>query len=136
MKLQSSVLTVLAASSLALAACGSDDKKSKGSEESSTPAQAAAEIPAVKAGLDAALAQAKAGDRGRADRTVGDTYLEHFEKVEPALEKADPELMRSLETGMATDLRRQIKDGAPQAALQVQVNRLGAQLDQARAKLG
>src|SRR3954471_11344485 len=112
MKVRSAALTMAVSSGFALAACGSDDNPSS---EESTPAVALTEITAVKAGLDRAAAQVKAGHSAAAEETVSNTYVDHFEKVEGPLDKVDHELNEELEEGISTDLRKEIAGGATAA---------------------
>src|SRR4051794_2938904 len=129
MKLRSALLTCALTSSFALSACGNDDKGSEASAEESTPAVALAEIPQVKAGLDKAAAQVKAGDSAAAEETVADTYVDHFEKVEEPLGKVDPELKEELEEDISGGLRNQIKNGASASQVKKHVEDLKAELD-------
>jgi hypothetical protein len=133
MKLRSAAMTVALSSSFALAACGNDDKGSASDE--SSPALAVKEIAAVKAGLDTAAQQVGSGDRKAAGETVANTYVDHFEKVEGPLEKVDHELNEKLEEGISTDLRKQISQGAPAAAIRKHVDQLKGDLDTATEKL-
>ena len=113
------VLALLALSLVSFgAACGGDDDSSaaattaESSEEDTTPAAAAAEIDTIKSMLDDALAKYKAGDTDAAEETVGDAYLEHFEKVEGPLGEADHEFMEELEHRISTEIRDEMKNGA------------------------
>ncbi len=135
MKLRSVLLTCALTSGLALSACGNDDSGSEAAAEESTPAVALAEIPQVKAGLDKAAAQVKAGDSAAAEETVANTYVDHFEKVEDPLDKVDHELKEELEEGISGTLRNQIKNGASASQVKKQVDELNAELDTAAEKL-
>ena len=64
---------------LAVAGCGGSDESD---EESTTPAEAVAEIDEIKTMLATAVDQVRDGDAEAAEETVGDAYLEHFEHVE------------------------------------------------------
>ena len=87
MRRLSAVLTLLlAALALAVAGCGGSDESE---DESATPAEAVAEIDEIKTMLATAVDQVRAGDADAAEETVGDTYLEHFEKVEHRLDLVD-----------------------------------------------
>lgn len=137
MSLRSPVLTFAVASSLALAACGSDDKERSGSTAAeSSPATARAEIDKTSAGLSQALRQLRAGDRKQAEETVSETYLQHFELVEGPLGKVDEELNEELEEGISQELRDQIRSGAGVGAVTRSVTRLQNELVQAKDKLG
>jgi hypothetical protein len=123
------------------AACGSDDESdaaattAESSEEDRSPAAAAAEIDTITSMLDDALAKYEAGDAEAAEETVGDAYLEHFEKVEHPLEEVDEELMEDLEHTIATDIRAKMKDGAPASEVERMIIQTKADLARAKAKL-
>jgi DNA repair exonuclease SbcCD ATPase subunit len=136
------VLALLALSLVSFgAACGSDDESSaaattaESSEEDTTPAAAAAEIDTIKSMLDDALAKYKAGDTDAAEETVGDAYLEHFEKVEHPLEEVDEELMEDLEHTISTDIRTKMKNGAPASEIEHLIEQTKTDLDEAKSKL-
>jgi len=104
------LLTALAGT-LAVAGCGGSDAEAE-AEESATPAQAAAEIDQIETLLDDALAKYRDGDAEAAEETVGDAYLEHFEKVEGPLGEEDHEFMEELEHRISTEIRDEMKNGA------------------------
>ena len=129
-------------SSLALAACGSDDETASQAEnaaeqdeEQATPAQARAEIGEVRAALDSALASLKEGDAKAAENAVSEGYLQHFEKVEGPLEKVDEELNEELEDTIREDLRDTIRDGGSVEAVTKMISEIKADLDTAEQKL-
>lgn len=127
------VLALLALSLVSFgAACGSDDESS---EEDTTPAAAAAEIDTIKSMLDDALAKYEAGDAEAAEQTVGDAYLERFEKVEGPLEEVDEELMEDLEQTISSEIRTKMKDGAPASELEKLIEQTKTDLDEAKSKL-
>ena len=134
MPLRPAVVALALASSLALAACGSDGA-SKAEEENATPAQARAEIGEVRAALDDAVAALKEGDARAAENAVSEGYLQHFEKVEGPLEKVDGELNEHLEEAISTDLRQRIRQGASVAEVRAMVRRVKADLAEAERKL-
>ena len=124
-----------------VAACGSDDNSSspaaaasEGEEEVSSE-EAAAEIDEIKNLLDQAVMQYRAGDTTAADTTVGDAYLEHFEKVEHPLEERDHELMEDLEHGISTEIREEMKNGTSADEVAALVDETKADLETAKAKL-
>ena len=126
------VLALLALTLVGLGAgCGSDDAD----EADVTPAAAAAEIDTIKSMLDDALAKYEDGDAEAAEELVGDAYLEHFEEVEHPLEEADEELMEDLEHTISTEIREQMKDGAPAAEVAQLIAATKADLDRAKAAL-
>jgi|tagenome__1003787_1003787.scaffolds.fasta_scaffold20822650_1 hypothetical protein len=118
----------------ALSSCGSDDDKSKEPEASATPAQAIAEIAAVRTALGQAVDQAKAGDKSAADDTVSEAYLQHFEKVEGPLEERDHELNEELEESISQELRDKIKT-ASTTDVEALVKEIEGDLATAEAKL-
>ncbi len=130
--MRSAVLTAGLTASLALAACGSDEKSSAAPASAS---EARTEAAATRASLRKALTQVKAGDRKAADDTVAEGYLQHFEDVEGPLEEADHELNEKLEDGLKGDLREKIKSGAPVAEVERLITSLDADLQTAESKL-
>ena len=77
------------------------------------------------------MTEVETGDRDKADTTVGDAYLEHFEHVEAPLGDRDHDLMEELEEAISTDLRDQIKDGDDVGSIRSSVDEIGEQLDDA-----
>ena len=126
---------------LTVTACGSDDDDSSSAaatatdEGEITAEEAAAEIDEIKRMLDEGLAQYQDGDQEAADTTVGDAYLEHFEKVEHSLEERDHELMEDLEHRISTEIRQEMKEGASADEVAALVEETKADLDTAKAKL-
>jgi DNA anti-recombination protein RmuC len=110
--MKKSLLTI-ALSALALGALGCGSSAEAESEESATPAEAAAEIGEIETLLDQAVEEYRSGDAEAAEETVGDAYLEHFEKVEHPLEEIDEEFMEELEHTISTTIRERIKQDAP-----------------------
>ena len=130
--MRSAALTAGLTVSLALAACGSDDKSAPPAASAS---EARTEAAATRVSLQKALAQVKAGDRKAADNTVSEGYLQHFEDVEGPLDKIDHELNEKLEDGIKGDLRGKIKSGASVAEVERLIASLDADLKTAEAKL-
>ena len=124
------LVLVLGAVALAGAACGSSDE-----EESASPTEAVAEIDQISAMLDEGLAQYRSGDKEAADTTIGDAYLEHFEKVEDPLGERDHELMEDLEHQISTEIRDEMKNDAPADEVAKLVSDAKIDLDQAKTKL-
>jgi hypothetical protein len=122
------LILLLAALALAVAGCGGSDEED---EESATPAEAVAEIDEIKTMLATAVDQVRAGDADAAEETVGDAYLEHFEKVEHPLGEEDHELMEELEEAISTDLRNDIKDGKSADEIEAAVAAINTDLDRA-----
>jgi hypothetical protein len=140
------LIVLLGLVALTVTACGSDEDSSpaaatatdEGEEEGEdeiTAEEAAAEIDEIKRMLDEGLAQYQDGDTKAADTTVGDAYLEHFEKVEHPLEEQDHELMEDLEHRISTEIRDEMKEGASADEVAALVEETKADLDTAKAKL-
>jgi hypothetical protein len=138
------LIVLLGLVALTVTACGSDDDSSpsaatateEGEEEGEiTAEEAAAEIDEIKRMLDEGLAQYQDGDTDAADTTVGDAYLEHFEKVEHPLEEQDHELMEDLEHRISTEIRDEMKEGASADEVAALVEETKTDLDTAKAKL-
>jgi hypothetical protein len=121
-------MLLLAALALAVAGCGGNDEAE---EESSTPAEAVAEIGEIKTMLATAVDHVRAGDADAAEETVGDAYLEHFEQVEGPLGERDHEFMEELEEAISTDLRNDIKDGKTADEIEDAVDEIESDLDRA-----
>lgn len=124
------LVLVLGAVALTAAACGSSDE-----EESASPTEAVAEIDQISAMLDEGLAQYRSGDKEAAETTIGDAYLEHFEKVEDPLGERDHELMEDLEHQISTEIRDEMKNDAPADEVAKLVSDAKIDLDQAKTKL-
>ncbi|MGH3063741.1 MAG: hypothetical protein ACRDMK_05325 [Gaiellaceae bacterium] len=142
------LIVLLGLVALTVTACGSDDDSSpaaatatedgedEGEEEGEiTAEEAAAEIDEIKRMLDEGLAQYQDGDTEAADTTVGDAYLEHFEKVEHPLEEQDHELMEDLEHRISTEIRDEMNEGASADEVAALVEETKADLDTAKTKL-
>jgi hypothetical protein len=132
------------ASSLALAACGSEERAgtpsgqsstAAGAAEQATPAEARAEIGAVRTALDTALGSLQEGDAKAADNAVAEGYLQHFENVEGPLEKVDHELKERLEESIREKLRDTIRNGGSVAEVTTMVRAIKADLATAERKL-
>jgi hypothetical protein len=136
------LIVLLGLVALTVTACGSDDDSSPAAATATeeekgeiTAEEAAAEIDEIKRMLDEGLAQYQDGDQEAADTTVGDAYLEHFEKVEHSLEERDHELMEELEHRISTEIRDEMKDGASADEVAALVAETKAELDTAKATL-
>src|SRR5215213_8553457 len=129
MRRLSPVLFLVAALlALAAAGCGGSDESE---EESATSAEAVTEIGEIKTMLATAVDQLRSGDADAAEETVGDAYLEHFEKVEGPLGERDHELMEELEEAISTDLRNEIKGGKPAGEIESAVDEIEDDLERA-----
>jgi len=127
-RLSSVLILAFAALLFAVAGCGGSDESD---EESTTPAEAVAEIDKIKTMLATAVGQVREGDADAAEETVGDAYLEHFEHVEHPLGEEDYELMEELEEAISTDLRNDIKGGKSADEIQAEVDAITTELSQA-----
>lgn len=130
-------LAAALAMAFAIAGCGEDS--SSGAEEheaTATPQRAVAEIARVRAGLAAGLAAYRQGEAEKADKLVGDAYLEHFELVEGPLEERDEELNEELEELIREEIRQEIKEGARAATVTELVAEANQELDEAEKALG
>ena len=131
--LRSVLLLTALAGTLAVAGCGGSDAEAE--DESATPAQAAQEIDQIETLLDDALAQYRDGDAEAAEETVGDAYLEHFDKVEGPLGDEDHEFMEELEHRISTEIRDEMKDDAPVAEVEQLIGQTKQDLAKAQAML-
>ena len=134
------LIVLLGLVALTVTACGSDDDSSPAAATSTeegeiSAEEAAAEIDEIKRMLDEGLAQYQDGDQEAADTSVGDAYLEHFEKVEHSLEERDHELMEELEHRISTEIRDEMKEGASADEVAALVKQTKADLETAKAKL-
>jgi type IV pilus biogenesis protein CpaD/CtpE len=135
MTLRSLLPALVVTSSIALAACGSDEQSAGPAKERTTRAQAVTEIGRVRASLDEAVAAVKAGDAKRADEILADGYVEHFEHVEGPLEEVDRELNAELEATLSHGIRDKVKAGASAAEVRRLVDEAKANLNLAEDKL-
>lgn len=130
------VLPVLAAA-LTLGACGTgEEESSEAPAREGTPVEAVREIGAVRNGLDRAVDQLRDDDRKRAEDTVAETYVDHFEKVEGPLGKVDRELNEELEEAISGELRDKIRQGASVREVRGLVRDVKGDLATAKRKLG
>jgi len=128
-------LSMAVAALIALVGCGEDSSSGEEGHESATPQEAIAQIGDVRTGLLAGLVAYRAGEAEKADRLVGDAYLEHFELVEGPLEERDEELNEELEELIRNEIRQAIKAGAPVPAVLALMREANAELDEAEKAL-
>jgi hypothetical protein len=132
-------LTAAMAGTLAVGACGSDEKNDNQAreavEQESSPQVAITEIGETQAGLKKGLAAYDPATPARADEIVAETYLQHFEKVEGPLGKVDPELNEELEEAISGEIRGDIKKKVPRTELERLVKSTQADLETAKEKL-
>jgi hypothetical protein len=120
---------------LAIAGCGDDSESDPPEASKLTTSQAIAEIAEVRTGLAQSLAAYRGGNANRAGELATDTYLEHFELVEPPLEEVDPGLKEELEELIREQLRAKIDAGAPVAEISRIVMEANGALNQAETAL-
>lgn len=125
---------LLASSSLALAACGSDDE---GSTTTPTVSRAAAitAIDGTAAELQRSSAALERGDREAALESAKEAYVSNFEDAEAALEQADEELNEQIEDGLGKDLLADFEKGTGRQELAAAITALQEKLTQAKATL-
>jgi hypothetical protein len=132
--LKVSLSAVLA--SLALAACGGDDSSSSSeASENADPAVALKEAGETRAGLEAALAAYKAGDKAQAEEQVSEAYVSHYEEVEAALDAKNHELNEKLEETISGDLREAVASDQPAQQVEALFATVFADLERAEALL-
>jgi predicted outer membrane protein len=130
------VLSVALVGALGLAACGSDeDEGGEAAEAQATPAQAVTEIAKTRAALEASLVALRSGNRQKAQDTVAEGYLQHFEKVEAPLGKVDEPLKERIEDTINEEIRGKIKDGGSVAEVKRLVDETEADLAKAVTEL-
>lgn len=134
LKLRTALVSFAAVSAFALTGCGGESEAEKEAEQA-TPAQARAEIGEVRKALDTAVASLREGDAKAADNAVSEGYLQHFEKVEGPLDKADHELNEKLEDSIREELREKIQDGGSVAEVTRMISGIKADLATAEQKL-
>ena len=83
--------------------------------------RALVQLTATAAALDRTVAFYSAGDKQRALDEASTAYVDHFEQVEPALERADEGLNEDLEKRISTGLRDLLNRGAPAGQVQAHV---------------
>ena len=131
--MKKSILLTALLVALAVTAAGCGSKKE--SEESATPTEAIAEIETIRTMLGDAVAKYRSGDAEQAEKTVGDAYLEHFEHVEDPLGDRNHDLMEELEERISTEIRDEMKDGAPVTKIESLVRETNRELDEAVTEL-
>ncbi len=141
--LRALLLGLMVGGLLAVSGCGGSDSASATgavsttvtAEEESTEEEALAEVRAIPALLDAAVARYAAGDQDAAADAVGDIYLERFEKVEGPLGDANHDLMEELEEQISTELRTDMEAGKPEGEIEALVAEIKTALEQAEEEL-
>ncbi len=133
-KLTAAVLVVVSA--LALAACGNPKKKDQAATgPNATPTQALQEIDYVRKDLLRVTNEVSTGNRKSAVEIAKETYVQHFEKIEPVLEKISPKLKDSLEMQFSGTLRKKLRSNAPKKEIFAFINGLDARIGQAQVQI-
>ena len=92
-------------------------------------------LAALRAGLAQVAALYRAGDAAGADTLLGEVYLSHVEPLEKALENVDPALKTRMESEIIVELRGLMRGAAGSAAVDAEIAKINATLDQVAAKL-
>jgi hypothetical protein len=133
--LRAALTTISLAAAFAVSACGSDGKTNEAAEKAPPPGTARSEAAATSLALVEALAAYRSGDRASARDQVSEAYLQHFERVEEALDARDHELKERLEDAIRDELRHEMAQGAPSARVSTLVRRILRDLATAQARL-
>jgi hypothetical protein len=135
------LFALLAALTVGVAGCGGSDSEpaeetTTEEEHASSPEEALAEVRAIPALLDEAVATYTSGDQKAAADAVGDIYLEHYEDVEGPLGERDHDLMEEIEEQISTELRKDMEAGKPESEIDALVADIKSNLEQAEQELG
>ncbi|MDQ3809005.1 MAG: hypothetical protein M3336_01815 [Chloroflexota bacterium] len=98
--------------------------------------EALRELQATSAAYLQAQQAFSQGDRARALELMNTAYLEHFERTEAWLDRAvSREYRQELEAAISRDLRRKLREGAPDADVAAQFPIALQRLAEAQARL-
>ena len=98
--------------------------------------EAVRELLATTQGYTQAQQAFSAGDRGRALELMNTAYLEHFERTEAWIDQAiSKEYRESVESAISRDLRRKLRDGAPDQDIATQFPVAMQRLQEAQTRL-
>lgn len=103
-----------------------------GTVEKSDPVEELGEVQQALTEVETTYAS---GNKQEAEELATEAYLEHFEKIEPALAKADKELMEEIEVALATTLRESIRSGAANNRIEAQVAKIKENIEEAELAL-
>ena len=99
-------------------------------------AEAIAEIQEVRAGYTRAQEALQAGRRDDALELLNTTYLDHFDRIEPYLDRRlSQEYRQEVESAISANVRRRLRDGAPDAEVLAQFPAAFAKLDELEQRL-
>ena len=100
-------------------------------------AEAVQEIQAVRDGYMRAQQALQAGRRDEALELMNTAYLDHFERIEPYLDgRFSRDYRQEVEASISRDLRRALRDGAPDAEVLGRFPAGFAKLAEAEQRLG
>jgi hypothetical protein len=100
-------------------------------------AEAVAEIRATRDGYLSAQEALRAGRRDEALELMNTAYIDHFERTEPYLDQRfSRDYRQDVEAAISRDLRRRLRDGAPDAEVLAQFAPGLAKLAEAEQRLG
>jgi hypothetical protein len=100
-------------------------------------AEAIQEIQTVRAGYVRAQEALQAGRRDEALDLLNTTYLDHFDRIEPYLDRRFSQDYRlEVEAAISANIRRRLRDGAPSAEVLAQFPAGFAKLDEVEQRLG
>ncbi len=98
--------------------------------------EAVRELQATTQGYVQAQQAFSAGNRDRALELMNTAYLEHFERTEAWIDQAvSKEYRESVETAISRDLRRKLRDGAPNEDIATQFPVAMQRLQEAQTRL-
>jgi hypothetical protein len=129
MRLPTFLLICLLTTLVLAAGCGGDDTKRPSAQTALT------EIGNMRTALAQARKTFDQGDFKVAARQVGDAYLNHFENVEPALDKVDQPFRLKVEKKIRETLRGEVLKGSPPPAVHKLFDQITTDLGTAEAKL-
>ena len=124
-------------SAFALVACVSTPKRdeSAAGKKQANAKEAIQEIDIIRKDLLRVSQAVRTDHRKQALNIASETYVQHFEKIEPVLEKVSPKLKQSLETQFAGTLRKKLRSNAPKKEIFGFITALDARIGQAQVQI-
>jgi hypothetical protein len=99
-------------------------------------AEAIRELQATREGYTRAQQALQAGRRDEALELMNAAYVEHFERIEPYLDQRfSRDYREEVEASISRNLRRRLRDGAPDAEVLTQFPAAFQRLDEAEQRL-
>ncbi len=99
-------------------------------------AEAVQELRATRDGYVRAQAALQGGRRDEALELMNTAYVEHFERTEPYMDQRfSRDYREEVEASISRNIRRRLRDGAPDAEVLAQFPAGFAKLDEAEARL-